>query len=172
MPARTLLLVVLTAALATAPGVAAEKAAPCSSAEHHQLDFWRGDWDSHDLAAGGKVDARCRVEAILGGCVLHERYEQTDGLVGESFSLYDAARGVWHQSWVTNHGQLLEVEGKLEGGKMVLEGDMHGAGGKTTRIHAVWYPQDGGVRETATTSSDGGKTWQPLFDILFQPHKP
>jgi len=160
------------ASLASGSAAAADKPAACATPEHHQLDFWRGDWDSHDVDAGGKINARCRVQAILGGCVIHELYEQTDGLVGESFSLYDAARGVWHQSWVTNGGQLIEVEGKLANGKMVLEGDMHGKGGKVTRIHAVWYPQDGGVRETATTSSDGGKTWQPLYDILFEPHKP
>jgi hypothetical protein len=28
------------------------------------------------------------------------------------------------------------------------------------------------VRETATRSKDGGKTWEPLFDIVFRPHKP
>jgi hypothetical protein len=27
------------------------------------------------------------------------------------------------------------------------------------------------VREVAETSSDGGKTWQPYFDIHFRPHK-
>jgi len=32
-------------------------------------------------------------------------------------------------------------------------------------------PQGGGVREIAHTSTDGGATWRPLFDIFFQPHK-
>jgi hypothetical protein len=30
----------------------------------------------------------------------------------------------------------------------------------------------GGVRETAVTSTDGGTTWQPWFDLVFRPHKP
>ena len=32
-------------------------------------------------------------------------------------------------------------------------------------------PQDGGVRETAHTSADGGATWRPLFDVLFRRRK-
>ena len=36
----------------------------------------------------------------------------------------------------------------------------------------VWKPVDGGVRETAATFADGGKTWKPWFDLAFPPHKP
>jgi hypothetical protein len=32
-------------------------------------------------------------------------------------------------------------------------------------------PEAGGVRETAHTSSDGGTTWQPLFDVFFRHHE-
>jgi hypothetical protein len=39
-------------------------------------------------------------------------------------------------------------------------------------IRGVWKPDRGGVRETAVTSTDGGKTWKPWFDLWFQPHKP
>jgi ketosteroid isomerase-like protein len=28
----------------------------------------------------------------------------------------------------------------------------------------------GGVRETAVTSTDGGKSWKPWFDLVFRPH--
>jgi hypothetical protein len=31
---------------------------------------------------------------------------------GQSFTIYDVARDVWHQTWVTNRGELLEIEGK------------------------------------------------------------
>jgi hypothetical protein len=95
--------------------------APCSAPEYHQLDFWLGDWDSFDFATSTK-DARIRVELILDGCVIHEDYQSTDGHKGESFSIYDASRKIWHQSWVTNRGQLLIIEGKLEDGAMVLAG--------------------------------------------------
>lgn len=69
-------------------------------------------WDTYDVAAPAKLVARNNVTITLGGCVLHESYEQGDGLVGESFSLYDASRARWHQSWFTNRGQLLLLDGR------------------------------------------------------------
>jgi len=66
---------------------------------------------------------RNRIESMLGGCAIREVYEQTDGLVGESFSVYDSSRRVWHQSWVTNRGQLLTLEGGMSAGKMILTGN-------------------------------------------------
>jgi len=84
----------------------------CSAPEYRRLDFWAGDWDAFEEGdKTGKPNARCRVDVILGGCVLREQYQQDDGLVGQSFTIYDAARRVWHQSWVTNRGLLLTIEG-------------------------------------------------------------
>jgi Domain of unknown function (DUF4440) len=106
----------------------------------------------------------CRV--ILDGCVLREDYQGTDGHKGQSFTIYDAARDVWHQSWVTNRGQLLEIEGKIEAGGMVLSGEDHAA---ATLVRSTWKPIALGVRETAVTSTDSGKTWKPWFDLEFRP---
>jgi hypothetical protein len=38
-------------------------------------------------------------------------------------------------------------------------------------IRVSWEPQGSGVRETATRSDDSGHSWQPMFDILFRPHR-
>ncbi len=145
-------------------------AAKCAAPEYRQLDFWVGDWEAYDPDEH-KVVGRNRVDLILDRCVLREVYDQTDGLSGQSFSLYDAARKVWHQTWVTNSGKLLMLDGKLQGNRLVLEGIQTGADGHPMTVRAVWYPEKDGVRETAAASSDGGKTWKPLFDLLFRPHK-
>jgi len=94
----------------------------CASAEHRRLDFWVGDWDAYDVGGGDKPSAHVRVDVILDGCALREVYEGTDGLVGESFTIYDASRKLWHQTWVTNRGQLLEIEGRFQGNSLTLEG--------------------------------------------------
>ena len=99
-------------------------------------------------------------------------YEQTDGLTGQSFTIYDATRKVWHQSWVTNRGQLLVIEGVMQNDRIVLVGDDRASDGKPRKLRGTWLRVAGGVREIAETSVDGGKTWQPLFDIVFRPHKP
>jgi ketosteroid isomerase-like protein len=141
----------------------------CVAPESRQFDFWVGDWDAYDVDSPTTVAARTRVDRMLDGCVLTEDYQGTNGLKGQSFTMYDASRKVWHQSWVTNRGQLLVIEGGLQAGEMVLSGVDHAAG-EQTLVRGTWKPVDGGVRETAVTSADSGKTWKPWFDILFRPH--
>jgi hypothetical protein len=141
---------------------------PCSAPEYHQFDFWIGDWDAFDFDKLTIVVAHTRVDRILDGCVLRENYEGADGHQGQSFSIYDAARKVWHQSWVTNRGELLVIEGKLQGNEMVLRG-VDPTGGTNTLVRGNWKPVSDGVRETAVKSTDGGETWKPWFDLVFRP---
>jgi hypothetical protein len=167
------LLVALVAPGGHQQGTAAgsKPAAPCTGPEYRQFDFWIGDWDTYDVADTSKIVARNRITRILGGCVLREAYEQNDGLVGESYSLWDALRGVWHQSWVTNRGALLLLEGRLEGGRMVLTASQKTADGRASLLRGIWWAEGEDVRSTAERSRDGGKTWTPVFDIVFRPHR-
>jgi hypothetical protein len=143
--------------------------ASCTAPEYRQLDFWIGDWDVSD-ADGTPNVARVRVERVLDGCALKEDYEDPTGLRGQSLSTYDASRGVWHQTWVTNRGQLLMIEGKMRDGALVLSGSYRAATGEETNVRGTWTAVNGGVREAAVTSTDGGKTWKPWFDLLFRSH--
>ena len=85
--------------------------------------------------------------------------------------VYDAARKVWHQTWVTNRGQLLTIEGRFEGDRLTLQGRQRSPDAAEKIVRGVWKPEGDGVRETAHTSDDGGATWRPLFDIRFQRRK-
>ena len=157
-----------------ARGAAAQTSPPsaaCAGPEYHQFDFFAGDWDTYDVAAPTRVIARNQVTPMAGGCALREVYQQDDGLLGESFSMYDAGRRVWHQSWVTNRGQLLLLEGAFADGRMVLTGTEHGPDGKKSLLRGTWWRISGAVRETAERSRDGGRTWTPVFDIAFRPHQ-
>jgi hypothetical protein len=122
-------------------------------------------------AGGTKPAARVRVQSILGGCVLLETYRDFEGHEGQSFSIYDATRGVWHQTWVTNHGRLLEIEGRGGNGVVNLSGSDRRSDGQEEQVRGTWRALDGRVRETASTSIDGGKTWSPWFDLEFRPHQ-
>jgi len=59
------------------------------------------------------------------------------------------------------------IEGGFRGSRMILQGAERVAGGEK-RVRGVWLPVAGGVRETAVTSLDGGKTWKPWFDLIFR----
>lgn len=143
----------------------------CSTPEFHQFDFWIGDWDAFSVDKPSKPEARLRVERILGGCVLREDYQGVDGHKGQSFSIYDASKGSWHQTWVTNRGELLLLDGSFRNNEMVLSGaDLEH--GKIRKIRGVWKPERDGVRETAVRSVDGGRSWEPWFDLIFRPHHP
>jgi len=144
------------------------KSSSCDSPAYRQFDFWVGDWDAYDFG-GSAIVARVRVQRTLDGCALLEDYQDTGGQHGQSFSIYDASRKVWHQTWVTNRGRLLVIEGSFSDGEMVLSGnETTGTGG--TVVRGTWKPIEGGVRETGVASQDGGKTWQPWFDLVFRPH--
>ncbi|HJU25368.1 MAG TPA: hypothetical protein VJ722_01710 [Rhodanobacteraceae bacterium] len=156
--------------LAAQPLLAAKDGGACNTPAHRQFDFFAGDWDAYDAQAPGKPVARNEVAVVLDGCVIHEDYRQEDGLHGESYSLYDSAHKTWHQSWVTNRGELLLLDGGMQGNRMAFSGEQRTEDGKPSLLRAVWYRQGENVRETATRSLDGGKTWQPVFDMIFKPH--
>ena len=141
----------------------------CTAAEYRQFDFFAGDWDTYDVRAPAKVVARNRVTPMVGGCALREVYEQTDGMLGESISTYDPSRQIWHQTWVTNRGQVLLLDGKLDGGRMVLTATERDSTG-TSLLRGIWWREGETVRELAERSRDGGSTWTPVFDIVFRAH--
>ncbi len=142
----------------------------CSATEHRQFDFWLGDWQVTD--ADGKVAGSNRIESILGGCVLWEQWQGAEGGRGYSYNLYDAARGVWHQTWVDGRGGMLTLEGGLEGGDMVLRGERPRPKGDGMASHEIrWTPlPDGRVRQHWRVSVDGGSTWKDLFDGFYARH--
>jgi hypothetical protein len=151
------------------PGRGAQTpAVGCADPESRQFDFWLGDWDA--VAAGQSTpSARVRVTRMLDGCAIREEYQDERGLVGESLSTFDRSRLRWHQSWVTNRGQLLLLEGEFRTGAMVLAGaDLEA--GPAGLARGTWTATPDGVREVGVTSPDGGQSWRPWLDLTFRPH--
>lgn len=101
-----------------------------------------------DIERAGPAVARARVDRILEGCVLREDYQGTDGHRGQSFTIYDHTRKVWHQTWVTNRGELVTIEGRMENAEIVLSGEDYTAG---TLVRGCWKPGKSNVRERAVT---------------------
>lgn len=141
----------------------------CSAVEYRQFDFWIGDWDTFEMDdRNGPSIARARITSIVDGCALHERYEQSDGLVGDSILSFDPVRRRWQQTWVTNRGSNMVLWGELRDGAIELEGEAHLHDGATVLQRITWRVEGDAVRETAVLSRDGGERWEPAFDVLFR----
>jgi hypothetical protein len=117
-----------------------------------------------------RVAGTSRVRAILGGCVIHERWEGSGGSDGESFNLYDQTTGRWHQTWVDNAGLVARFDGGLApSGAMVLEGPGRGPNGEPVRSRMTFTPLAGGtVRQHWEYSADSGASWQTSFDGTYR----
>jgi hypothetical protein len=157
------------ATLGTLPAVHAAGSGKCPAPEYRQFDFWLGDWDTFEVVGDTTTSiARARVDLIAGGCAVHELYEQTDGLIGDSILSFDPVRKAWQQTWVTNGGTLMVLSGAFKDGAVTLEGEYHSGSGKNLPHRITWKAEGEGVRETAVLSKDGGKSWEPAFDVLFK----
>lgn len=169
-PERLLRSAFATVAVALIAGPAMAGSPACKALQYRQFDFWLGSWKAYDNGGTGPYIATDDLSTLLDGCVVLERYRQNDGHDGNGVTIYDATRGVWHQTWVTNFGQLLILEGKFKDGVLTMSGDNLDKDGKRAWHRVSWKQQTTGkvgVRETAFLSKDGGKSWQPDFDILF-----
>ncbi|WP_395683095.1 hypothetical protein [Dokdonella sp.] len=102
-----------------------------------------------------------RVEPITQGCLIHELYERTDGLIGDSILSYDPARKQWQQTWVTNRGSIMVIVGTFKDGALVLEGDVHLKDCKSIMQRITWKSQGNGVRESAALSKDAARPGRP-----------
>ncbi len=133
--------------------------------EQRQFDFWVGRWEVRDK--GGAVLGRSHVEPLLAGKVLQEHWQGAKGGGGTSLNAYLPGKRVWHQTWVDDQGNVLELEGGMEGASMVLRGETQAkAGRQWERI--TWTPMpDGRVRQFWQQSMDGGTTWKPAFEGIY-----
>ena len=146
----------------------APESGPCEAAQYRQFDFWIGDWA---VTSGGEPAGTNSIHPVHGGCALEENWQGTGegGISGSSFNIYDNATGKWHQTWVDANGGLLQLDGGMVDGSMILGGQRptrDGSGSATHRI--TWTPNaDGTVRQLWEASKDEGATWSVLFDGLY-----
>jgi hypothetical protein len=153
---------------AAPPKAVTPAARPCSEPAYRQFDFWLGDWEVRGPA--GKIAGANRITRILDGCALSEQWTGASGTIGTSLNMYDAGARKWRQTWVDDGGTVLLLTGDFSGGKMVLQGDSPGDGGKAVRQRITWTPLSGGrVRQFWDSSADGGKTWKTEFDGTYTP---
>ena len=139
---------------------------PCTASEYRQFDFWIGEWEVRTPA--GRLAGTNRIEKILGGCALRESWRGARGSSGTSLNAWNPGRRRWHQTWVDDDGLLLEIDGGLREGRMVLEGETVSKDGARTGQRITWSPMPAGrVRQLWEQSTGGGGTWKVAFEGIY-----
>jgi hypothetical protein len=160
-----------SATAAPAAPVGATPARPCASTEHARLDFWVGSWlGTWRNTQTGKDDTATNVVVRShDGCVIHESFRQNGGLIGSSYSVFDARAGAWRQTWVDNTGAYLDFTGAPLADGMSFARELVLSDGKRIqqRMRFINIGKDA-FDWVWERSRDGGARWEATWSIRYQ----
>lgn len=144
----------------------------CSAPEYRQFDFMAGEWN---VGPTGKGDAPSRAKwAVQGkGCSIQENWFPKSGGNGNSINYFDLADKQWHQHWIGADGDAVHYVGAWTGKKMEFRADDISTPQMAKVVLTMTFEPlaDGSVRQSGTQSTDGGKTFQPAFDLTYRKAK-
>ena len=141
----------------------------CNSSESRQFDFWVGKWNVFPAAKPDTQVATSLIERLYAGCAIRENWMPLKGDDGGSLNSYVAAAKAWRQTWIDASGGRVDFSGEWNGKAMVLEGAWPQPGHPTQRTRMTYTPhRDGSVEQMGESSDDGGKSWQPSFDLVYR----
>lgn len=150
---------------ADSSGEAQAEAGKCSSEAQRRFDFWQGRWVVHSKQ--GKLAGHNFIERAHDGCALIEHWRSARGGSGTSTNYWDPAKQAWVQNWIDASGSVIQLEGDLREGSMVLEGRYVKPDGSELKMRGTWTPlDDGRVRQFFETSPDGDE-WTPWFEGFY-----
>lgn len=145
---------------------------PCRyDPKYREFDFWLGTWD---VRPNGAPESQPPSENVItlehDGCVIQEHWKSPNSN-GQSFNIWDASRGKWFQTWVDNTGGLHEYSGNLDAqGNLVYYGDLAPPPGQKDRVRTrmtFFKLGPDRVRQFCEQSTDGGKTWNVTYDLMY-----
>ena len=167
---------VLLAGTLIAPKVCAEAAAggPSPSVDqdpaYHRLDFWLGEWEVFDTKTHQR-DGHNHIVKLLKGAAIQENWTDANGSEGKSWFYYYRPEKRWKQVWVTEGGFIKEkalIEEFPDGG-VRFRGVIPVRDGRTIVDQTTLTPLPGGkVRQVIEWSKDGGRTFETVYDAIYE----
>lgn len=143
----------------------------CTEAVHNQFDFLLGEWEVYKTDNPEWMIGASSVDKGLNNCAVREAWKPFTMLSGFGITSWDKHRKVWRSFWFDADNSIVEYEGGMKDGRMVLTGLWRGllGEGKDGLMRMSYEPVGhGSVRQIVTTSADQGKTWQPAFDFTYK----
>ena len=135
-----------------------------------ELDFWLGDWDLTWEGGHGTN----RLSRILRDRVILEEFEEAaesggaDALHGRSWSVFDADRGLWRQTWVDDQGGYLDLVGGRADGCFAFERAAPERGERARQRMVFRNVTADAFRWTWESSPDDGATWVVRWAIDYR----
>lgn len=144
----------------------------CVAPEYRQFDFMAGEWAVGPTGQSA-APSRARWDIQGKGCSIQENWFPKNGNNGNSINYYDAADKKWHQHWIGADGDAVHYVGEWTGGKMQFRAEDISTPQMTKAVLTMTFEPmaDGSVRQSGTQSTDGGKTFQPAWDLTYRKAK-
>jgi tetratricopeptide (TPR) repeat protein len=144
---------------------------PCSAEPRaHDFDYWIGEWDVYQTATKNLV-GHSVVQNIAGDCALLENWTSTQAHNGKSFNYYDTTVGKWEQDWLGSGGagdRARYINGEYKDGVMTFTNETTDANGNKTLSKFQFFNVDKNtVRQYLEKSTDGGKTYQQVYNFTY-----
>ncbi len=143
-----------------------------NDAKFREQDFTLGSWDVY---TGTTKTDEVTMTLILNDCAIEEHWTKTDGHpTGNGIGLFNWSRllGSWGYTWATDDGAATSFRGQLaKPGEMLyvtekpLPPGPNGEKRVRLRHWTLSLMPDGSIRELATGTEDGGKTWTTDYDL-------
>lgn len=149
---------------------ARRNADPCGNdPNYRQMDFWIGTWDVQPTGIQrAPTGATNVIEPLLGKCALLENWTPPNGPAGKGVHVYNARIQKWEQFWLTGAGNVVKFIGEFNEGAMNYDTEATTPAGQTSlRRTKIWAVDTDTVRQKSDQTTDGGKTWTPLFDLTY-----
>ncbi len=133
------------------------------------FDFWVGDWELTWTAANGKVGKGAnKIDRILDGKVIEEKFEAANGYKGRSLSVYDVQNKEWKQTWTDNRNGYLTFVGESDGDNRIFKTKKTVKNGKEVIQRMVFHS----IEKDSFTwewmqSEDGGESWKTSWRISY-----
>jgi hypothetical protein len=175
---RTAIALALVAVLSSAQSWSVDSAsAPCDTPQHHQFDFWVGDWQVFD-AKTNQLVAFDHVEKHSHGCIVQQNltmvtdlYRRQDvgyRMTGIGVNRFDGES--WLELWADNQWGAIVLRGMPGPGKAMVLTTIIPSRNRDLRLEWEKRP-DGSVRALQYVAPTGSGKWELYGDLIYRPNR-
>jgi hypothetical protein len=161
-----------------APATAEKPAAgPCDTPQHHQFDFWVGDWQVFE-AKSNRLVGYDRVEKHSHGCIVQQNLTMITDLYrgagvgyrmsGISVNRFDGA--AWLELWADDTWGAIALRGAPDAHAAMVLTTLTPSRNRDLRL--VWEQRpDGSVRTLQYVAPAGSGKWERFGELIYRPNR-